>query len=258
VVAVLTRHNLHARLTLNALKAGKAVYCEKPLAITLDELTGLEDYLRTSQSPVLMVGFNRRFAPLAVGMKRFFTNRVEPAAIHYRVNAGFLPPSHWTQDSLQGGGRIIGEACHFIDFMTYLVGEPPVQVFGQALPDNGRYHNDNVILNFTFPDGSVGTVSYLANGDKSYPKEQVEMFAGGYVAVLNDFRSLEMVRDGRHKVISSHLNQDKGHKSSWEAFINSIQVHTDPPIPYHHLIQVTRASFAALESIKSNLPVIIS
>ena len=138
-------------------------------------------------APLLMVGFNRRFAPLAVKMKAFLDQSAEPFAAHYRVNAGFIPPEHWVHDPAQGGGRILGEGCHFIDFLTWLAGAPPVEVSAKALPDMGRYRGDNAVITLTFPDGSVGTLSYLANGDKSVSKEWVEVFAGGRVAVLDDF-----------------------------------------------------------------------
>jgi predicted dehydrogenase len=150
-----------------------------------------------------------------------------------------------------GGGRIIGEACHFIDFLTFLVGETPLKVTTRGLPDNGIYSEDNVIMHFEFPDGSLGEVSYLANGDKSFPKEQLEVFSGGRVAALHDWRKLEMVNKGRRTVKRHWLKQDKGHKGAWLAFLESLQSEKTPPIPYQHMIGVTLASFAALESLRS-------
>jgi predicted dehydrogenase len=125
------------------------------------------------------VGFNRRFAPLARCLKEFVQECYEPLFCSYRVNAGYLPPDHWTQDPEQGGGRLVGEACHFIDFITYLVGESPSSISAQALPDLGKYHQDNFLLACEFPDGSLGAVSYLANGDRSFSKERLEVFCGG-------------------------------------------------------------------------------
>jgi len=130
---------------------------------------------------------------MAQQLKAFLGGRGEPLAAYYRVNAGYLPPTHWTHDPEQGGGRIIGEGCHFIDFLTYLVGSAPTAVTAGGLPDGGRYREDNAVLTFDFPDGSVGVVSYLANGDKTFPKERVEVFSAGRVAVLDDFRLLELV-----------------------------------------------------------------
>ena len=247
VAVLLTRHNQHARQALAALRVGKHVYCEKPLALTLAELDEIEAQLAGGAGPLLTVGFNRRFAPLAVQMKAAFARRAEPLAAHYRVNAGFLPLSHWTQDPAVGGGRIIGEGCHFIDFLTFLVGASPISVQAATLPDNGRYRRDNAVLTFTFPDGSLGTVTYLANGDKSVAKERVEVFCAGTVAVLDDFRSLEVTANGKRKVVRSPLGQDKGHAASWAKFLAAIRAGgaQQPPIPYDQLIGVSRFAIAA-------------
>jgi len=250
-VAILTRHNLHARQVLAALSAGKHVFCEKPLALTSEELSAIRDQLSltTDHRPLLTVGFNRRFAPLAQKLHAFFAGRKEPLVAQYRVNAGYLPPTHWVHDPEQGGGRIIGEGCHFVDFLTFLVGAPPVAVEGHTLPDGGRYHQDNVVLTFTFPDGSLGTLTYLANGDKAFPKERVEVFAGGRVGVLDDFRMLELVQAGRRDVQRSRLRQDKGHAAAWQAFVAAIAAGGPPPIPYEQLFGVTAATFAAVQAV---------
>jgi predicted dehydrogenase/threonine dehydrogenase-like Zn-dependent dehydrogenase len=252
LVAILTRHNQHARQVLAAFNLGKHVYCEKPLAIHPEELDQIEAaYTHASSVPVLMVGFNRRFAPLALKMKEFLSGSGEPLAVQYRVNAGYIPLNHWTQDPDQGGGRIIGEGCHFIDFMTFLVGAPPVSVTAQSLPNGGRYQQDNVILCYQFPDGSIGTVTYLANGDKSFPKERVEAFSSGRVAVLDDFRGLELVKEGHRNVNRSALRQDKGHKAAFEAFVNAVRKGGPAPIPLDHLFGVTRATFAAVKALET-------
>jgi len=254
-VAVLTRHNLHARQVIAALDAGKHVFCEKPLALNLNELDAVQAALERAQElpppKMLMVGFNRRFAPLAVRMKDFLENRHEPLYVHYRVNAGFLPFNHWTQDPEQGGGRIIGEGCHFIDFLCFLTGALPVSVSAHGLPDDGRYHEDNVVMSFVFPDGSLGLVSYLSNGDKAFPKERVEAFTGGRVAALEDFRSLELVTSGKRKVFRSRLVQDKGHRAEWEAFARAIKSGGPPPIPYDQIFGVMRATFKAVAALRS-------
>jgi len=255
-VAILTRHNLHARQVLAALAAGKHVFCEKPLALTGEELSAIRDQLSqpTDHRPLLTVGYNRRFAPLAQKLLAFTADRKEPLAAHYRVNAGYIPPSHWVHDPEQGGGRIIGEGCHFVDFLTFLVGAPPVSVEGHALPDAGRYHQDNVVLTFTFSDGSLGTLTYLANGDKAFPKERVEVFAGGRVGVLDDFRTLELVQAGRREVQRSRLRQDKGHAATWQSFVAAITSGGLPPIPYEQLFVVTAATFAAVQAVCSGEP----
>jgi predicted dehydrogenase/threonine dehydrogenase-like Zn-dependent dehydrogenase len=255
-IAILTRHDSHAELVVKALKAGKHVFVEKPLALTLGQLKKVEKQLRNTNSGLLTVGFNRRFAPLAGQLFNFYKDRSEPMHVHYRVNAGPLPLNHWTQDPEVGGGRIIGEACHFIDFITFLVGSPPVSVSAHALPDGGKYREDNASMTFTFADGSIGVVDYLANGDKSLPKERIEVFCGGRVAVLDDFVSLQMVEDGKKK--EERGAQDKGWVNEWRAFAKSIREGGEPPIPYEQLIGVTKSTFAAVESIRNHQTVKIS
>ena len=248
-VAVLTRHDSHAELVVKALKAGKNVFVEKPLAINSDQLSVISKQLKKTDNCLLITGFNRRFAPLAQQMKSSIVNRQSSMYVHYRINAGYLPPTHWTQDPSIGGGRIIGEACHFIDFITFLVGAAPVSVTAHALPDGGKYREDNVSMTFTFPDGSIGVVDYLANGDKSFPKERVEVFCGGTVAVLDDFVSLQVAKDGKMK--EERGAQDKGWVNEWKAFVKSIREGGEPPIPYDQLIGVTKSTFAAVESLRT-------
>jgi predicted dehydrogenase len=250
VIAILTRHNLHARQVLAALKAGKRVFCEKPLAMNQTELAEITKALKTSKNPVLMTGFNRRFAPLSKRLKEFIDKRSEPLVVHYRVNAGYLPKDHWLNDVEVGGGRIIGEACHFIDYLVFLIGACPETVSAQVVPDHGTYSEDNVILNFSFPDGSLGTLSYLSNGDKAFPKERVELFCGGRVAVLNDFRSLELCQNGSRKVIRKRFRQDKGHRAAWASFLAALTSGGELPIPYDQLLGVTSATLAAVEAVR--------
>ena len=247
-IAILTRHDSHAELVVKALNAGKHVFVEKPLVINSNQLEQVNKILVSTRSvqSLLTVGFNRRFAPLAQSL---ISNLQEPKYIHYRVNAGYIPLNHWTQDPNIGGGRIIGEACHFIDFITFLVGAAPVSVIAHALPDNSKYREDNVSMTFNFPDGSIGVVDYLANGDKSFPKERVEVFCGGQVAVLDDFVSLQTIRDGKKK--EERGAQNKGHVNEWKAFAKSIRDGDDPPIPYEQLIGVTKSTFAAVESLRT-------
>jgi predicted dehydrogenase len=248
-VFILTRHDSHAELIVKALQAGKHVFVEKPLAINSEQLSVISEQLLKNDGGLLMTGFNRRFAPLAQKLHATLVTRREPLVAHYRVNAGYIPLNHWTHDPDQGGGRIIGEGCHFVDFITFLAGSVPISVSAQALPDNGKYREDNVSMTFTFADGSIGVVDYLANGDKSFPKERVEVFCGGLVAVLDDFRKLEVVKDGKWK--AEKLNgQDKGHFNEMQAWVNAIKS-GQPPIPYEQLIGVTQATFAAVESLRS-------
>ena len=255
-VAILTRHDSHAELVVKALKARKHVFVEKPLAINSTQLSAISRQLKANSQSLLTVGFNRRFAPLAQQLSTFYEDRTEALHVHYRVNAGYLPSNHWTHDPQIGGGRIIGEACHFVDFITFLVSAAPISVTAHALPDNGavlsvskgKYREDNVSMTFTFPDGSIGVVDYLANGDKSFSKERVEVFCGGKVVVLDDFVSLQMIEDGKKKEIKGA--QDKGWLNEWKAFTKCIREGGKPPIPYEQLIGVMRSTFAAVEAIR--------
>jgi len=249
-VAILTRHDTHAELVVKALKAGKHVFVEKPLAITSDQLLAVSKQLTANLQSLIAVGFNRRFAPLARTLSSFLFDRNEPMHVHYRVNAGLIPLNHWTQDPEIGGGRLIGEGCHFVDFITFLAGAAPVSVSAHALPDNGKYREDNVSMTFMFPDGSIGVVDYLANGDKSFPKERVEVFCGGRIAVLDDFVSLQMVKDGKRK--EERGAQNKGWVDEWKAFAKAIRAGGEPPIPYEQLLGVTQATFAAVESLRTH------
>lgn len=255
VVAILNRHHLHAEQAAFCLSHGKHVYCEKPLAITEEGLLAVTAALKANPSVSLMVGFNRRFAPMAEKLKRFF-NEQDPMHVHYRVNAGQLPEQHWLHDPEQGGGRIIGEGCHFIDFVCYLIQDIPKDVQVTALPGNGSHQNDTVTMVFSFKNGSVGVVEYLSNGPKTYPKEFVEVFQSGKAARLDDFRTLTLASSAGRKTSRSRLRQNKGHQAAWKAFTQSIETGI-PSIPYQQLIGVTQATFAAVTALRSDEKVAI-
>lgn len=248
-VAILTRHHLHAEQTLAALAAGKAVYCEKPLVLNERDLAAIEKALAKKGAPLLTVGYNRRFAPLAIELKQVLEEGGEPLAAHMRVNAGLLPADHWLHDPAQGGGRLLGEGCHFIDFITFLVGQAPNSVYAQALPDGGVYRQDNIAVTLGFPDGSVGTLHYLANGDNSLAKERLEVFSGGLVAELDDFRELRITQNGRTRKTGGR--QDKGHRAAWEHFVATLRQGGPPPIAYEQIFGGMRATLAALESLNT-------
>ncbi len=257
-VVIATRHNLHARQVLAALAAGKHVFCEKPLCLTEEELADIVRARLKAESTALMVGFNRRFSPMAQRLKAFFAPVNEPLLMHYRVNAGFLAANHWTQDPEEGGGRILGEVCHFIDFLTFLAGAWPVRVQTNALANQGQYSDDNLTIRLEFANGSQGTITYVANGDKAYSKERVEVFGGGAVGVLEDFRGLELVRGGRKQSERSRLSQDKGHRAEWEAFLKSLRTGGPPPIPFEEIVAVSLATLRALHSRRLGEPVTVN
>jgi predicted dehydrogenase len=239
---------------LAGIEAGKHIFCEKPLCLSEIELAEIVRAY-TGSGRVLMVGFNRRFAPMAVKMKSFLKQVHEPLALQYRVNAGFMARDHWVNDSEQGGGRILGEVCHFVDFLTFLAGALPIEVQARSVTSLEQYSDDNVIVSLRFANGSQGTISYLANGDRSYSKERVEVFGGGAVAVLEDFRRLELVRHGRKQTFRSRLRQDKGHRGELEAFAAAVCGRGEPPIPLHEIVSTTLATLRAVESRASGQPV---
>ena len=250
-VVIATRHHLHARQVLASLAAGKHVFCEKPLCLSEAELRSIaRAYIKPEAPtrPALMVGFNRRFAPMSVRMKSFLAPISEPLALHCRVNAGYLPPDHWVNDREQGGGRILGELCHFVDLLMFLAASPIVEVEARSLGSSGRYSGDNILVSLGFANGSAGTISYLANGDRSFSKERIEVFGGGSVAVLEDFRRLELVRHGRREMMQSRWRQDKGHRNGWAAFAEFVQGKSAAPIGFEELVCSTLATLRIDES----------
>jgi predicted dehydrogenase/threonine dehydrogenase-like Zn-dependent dehydrogenase len=251
-VFVMTRHDSHARFVVAALSHHKPVFVEKPLGITHDQLEeircAIEAEKESGYSPFVMVGFNRRFAPLTHELCKFFAERKEPMMVHARINAGYLPPEHWAQHKLDGG-RILGELCHFIDWARAVIGAPIEVVSAAALPDVSRYNRDNLAVTMSFADGSLANLLYLANGDKSIPKEYMEVFCQGGVARLHDFCSLELARDG--KVRHARSARDKGHNREIQLTIEAMSKETDAPIPITELMEVSRATLAVADSIAS-------
>ncbi len=253
-VAIVTRHDMHARLVTQALKAEKNVFVEKPLAIHHDELADVEAAYAlahlSGQGPQLMVGFNRRFSPQVKKMKALLHVAKEPKSFIMTMNAGATPPNHWTQDNAVGGGRIIGEACHFIDLMRFLAGSPIVSIQARRMGDapGVQTTEDKASITLGFEDGSFGTILYLANGAPSFPKERVEVFVAGRVLQLDNFRKLK----GYGWPSFSKLNlwkQDKGQKACTAAFLRAIQTGV-PAIPSDEIFEVARVSIEAAEQLR--------
>jgi predicted dehydrogenase len=254
-VVIATRHDAHASQVCAALKAGKHVFVEKPLALDraqLQEIT--EAYQATAHTAhrLVMVGFNRRFAPHVRRMKQLLDVLSEPKCFVVTVNAGQIPPGHWTQDPATGGGRIIGEACHFIDMLRHLAGVPIVGVQAAMIGggDAVAVHEDKMSFTLRFADGSIGTVHYLANGNKSFPKERIEVTCAGRVLQLDNFRRLTgwgWPGFGRMRL----WRQDKGNAACAAAFVEAIRQGGPEPIPFDELTEVTRVSFEVVEAARA-------
>jgi predicted dehydrogenase len=202
-----------------------------------------------------MVGFNRRFAPFIVELKQKLQPVAEPLILHYRANAGYIPSDHWTQDPEIGGGRLLGEACHFIDLVIFLAGSQVTRISTLALPDSGKYRQDNLIIQLQFDNGSLGVVTYAANGDRSLGKEFLEVFGGGLAARMDDYRTLE-IRSGKERIKrKARLRQDKGHRGEWEALASYLKGNAPEPISFGETVHTTAVTLAALRSLQENAPV---
>jgi predicted dehydrogenase/threonine dehydrogenase-like Zn-dependent dehydrogenase len=249
-VVIATRHDQHARQVLQALEAGKHVFCEKPLCLTLDELDEIEAVMETRPDQQLMIGFNRRFAPQVVTMKALLANVAEPKAMIMTVNAGDIPADHWTQDPAVGGGRIIGEGCHFIDLLRHLAGAPITRFHAVALGAGpGEIADDKAMITLEFADGSVGTVHYLANGSKAFPKERLEVFCAGRVLQLDNFRKLQ---GWGWKGFSGNTlwQQDKGQKACAAAFLAAVRKQAPSAIPTDEVLEVSRVTIEIGEALR--------
>lgn len=253
-VFIVTRHNSHAGYVIKALSAGKNIFVEKPLALTLEELNQVKDAYKENQSTArLLVGFNRRFSPSAIQAKRVFQNSGEPLVINYRVNAGFISLEHWIQDEKIGGGRIIGEVCHFIDLMQFLTGAEPVSVFADCINlNNDKIRNsDNTSITLKFSDGSIGNLLYIANGDKGLAKERIEISGAGKSAIIDDFKNLTVYSDNK-----SHKENltGKGHKEEVMAFLEAMKTGNPSPINFESLYRTTLTTFRIIDSLSTGLP----
>jgi predicted dehydrogenase/threonine dehydrogenase-like Zn-dependent dehydrogenase len=248
-VFVVTAHDTHARFAIEALEAGKHVFVEKPLAISEEELPAVEEVAKGHPDQMLMVGFNRRFSPHTVKIKELLTGRAGPLCMTMTVNAGSIPADHWTQDPQRGGGRIVGEGCHFIDLLSFIADSPVASVSAMRVGAGPAVRDDKISIVLAFADGSVGTVNYFANGAKSYPKEMLEVFSDGRVLRLENFRVTRGFGFAGFKKFKT-MRQDKGHAAEIREFIQRIEQGGIPLIPFDQLLNVTRASFAAVQSAR--------
>jgi len=251
-VVVVTRDNLHASLTCECMKAGKAVYVEKPLALAETELIDVVTTARESGQPV-MVGFNRRFAPTVVKVKEFFDGLRGPLIVNCRVNAGVLSSSHWIQGLAEGGGRIKGEVCHFVDLSAWLVGSRVARIGALATGAQapGLAVADNLVIHMAFENGSVGTITYTSQGDPQAGKERFEVFGNGSTAVIDDFKHVSLSRDGRQQSRRSLLSRDKGHAAELRSFINMVRNGIQPDGEFQLSVDSTLATLCIEKSLQS-------
>lgn len=246
-IFIATRHNSHAQYVLEGIKQNKNVFVEKPLCMNEAELEEIKAAYTNGKGRV-MVGFNRRFAPQIEKLKHVFSDDV-PKAINYRINAGAVPSDHWIHDPEVGGGRIVGEACHFIDLAMFLAGSPIVSVSAQAL-EQAPVQNDTLVIQLRMANGSVASISYFSNGSNDLPKEYLEVFCGGQSAIIDDFKRLTI--HGKRAEKSKLSSQDKGHKAEVSAFVNAIANGKPEPIPFEDSYLSTLATFKVLESLREN------
>ncbi len=261
-VIISTRNDLHAEMAIEAMRAGKRVFVEKPLATTMEDLERVVNVWKECGGQ-LQVGFNRRYSPLTRQLTDFFKERSSPMVIHYRVNAGPIPPDLWVNDAEQGGGMLISECCHFIDYILCLTGARPVEVYAKSVLPGGsgsgsgspsgsinRFSNLQIVI--SLDDGSIGTVTYTTLGDKAYSKEQVEVFCGGSVGVLTDFRELRLVKDGKERKMKRWLSQDKGFFEELEGFIN------DHDNSFMNSMLSTLVTLQAHQSVEQGVPLLVN
>lgn len=259
-IFITTRHNNHSKLVIESLEAGKNVFVEKPLSINIEQLADVvkccNKLAKENRLPKLMVGFNRRFSPFIQNIYKNIKGRSSSLSMNMTINAGALPKDLWVHDPAVGGGRIIGEGCHFIDTMSFLVNSEVSEISSIALNNEGELaiKNDNVILNLRFKDGSIGTLSYLSNGNKSYPKEQMSLFCEGKVYELDNYKKVNAFGSNGMKKFS----QDKGHKAEMLGFIENIKASKDSLISFNSLVNTTLATFAHVKSLEENRIVQIS
>ena len=262
LLLILTRHGSHASIVKDALEAGKHVFVEKPLALDIGQLRTLVDTYMEAQSSVstprvAMVGFNRRFSPFSKWLKDRFESISQPLTINCVVNAGSVLPDSWVNDQQEGGGRIIGEVCHFIDIVQYITSSMTVRTYAQGQPhDNGAY-DDSVVVTLEMANGSRASITYAARGDKRFPRERIEVFGGGAVGTIQNFKSATFIKGGRRKRSRNWFTVDRGHQGEMEALISAIRDETESPVPFDDYLNTTLATFAAEKSLLDKKPVAV-
>lgn len=257
-VMVATRHNSHAQFVVRAMQAGKHVYVEKPLALSVDELRSIKQAFDANPGCTIMTGYNRRFASMTEKVRDFFAYVKAPLVVNIRVNAGTIPADHWIHDPVEGGGRMIGEGCHFIDLACAICGALPKTIYavGTAKADKAPVNNDNLCIAMMLDDGSVANIVYTAEGSKAMPKEYVEVFGGGRSAVINDWKELVLFGGGAKATRHRSSSQDKGQKNMLLAWVNGLKK-GKPCMAYETQMHVALATIMAVESLTIGMPMTV-
>ena len=266
LLMILTRHGSHAKWVCEALRARKKVFVEKPLCVNESQLAQIVETYSGLQSgdvapPFLMVGFNRRFAPTMQEAIGFFSKVPRPLIVSVRVNVGHIPRESWVHDPEEGGGNVIGEVCHFVDLIQAVTGSLPVRVYAQSVraESDAVISGDNVVITVTLADGSVGTITYSAMGDKAYGKERVEIYGGGTVCVIDNFKKLTWTGQGKRKEKGRFLQgADRGHRAEMNLLVSALQSGQGAPVSFQSYVATTRATFGAMESLRTGNPIDIA
>ncbi len=250
-IIVATRHNSHAEMVMKGLDSNKHVFVEKPLAMNKEELSAIIKKRQNGNSMVT-VGFNRRFSEHTEFIKKQFSGISEKMCVSYRINAGFIPRDSWVQDPDIGGGRIIGEVCHFIDLISFIVESQPQRVYASSISGKGNSINeDNISIVINFEDGSTGNIQYYANGDSSLEKERIEIFSGGAYGLIDDFSRSLFSRNGKKQKFKSSSGQDKGHRKELKEFVRAVHSGGKSPVPFAESVSATITSFLVFNSLGS-------
>jgi len=255
LVFIMTRHGSHAHFIVEVLKTGKHIFVEKPLCINMKQLQEImmNFYAVGNEltKPILFVGFNRRFSPFASWIKSKFKQIKEPISVHITINAGYVPPNHWSHDPIDGGGRIIGEVCHFVDLIQYFTNSFPVEIFAHNLDSRGYKESDNVSITLKMQNGSIASILYIASGDKRYTRERAEIFGGGAVGIIENFKKAEFFYKGSKNKIKRWLGVDRGHKKEMEVLLSAVR-EGKSPVSFKEYIYTTLATFAIERSLKES------
>jgi len=259
LVFIMTRHGSHAHFICEALRARKNIFTEKPLCLNktqLQKIVNEYNNIRENKNfqPVLMVGFNRRYSILSKWIKDKFSHIKEPLSIHIRCNAGYIPPDHWIFDPEDGGGRIIGEVCHFLDLIQFFTDSYPESVYAEYIDSSAYKASDNVSINIKMKNGSIGSILYVASGDKRFPRERVEIFVGGAVGVIENFKSAYFVSGGRKKTKRIWFGIDRGYKGEMESLILAIKS-GENQFSLDSYWFTTKATFAIEKSLREGIPI---